>query len=111
MCGTLQHNELYCKLRPRTVHLPFKPEARPSNSFQTAKQKFLERKRKDHDDVKQQNRDFIKEVMDMGRPEQALQTSDLCYYLPHHTVCSRIERRPSFVSCLIPAASLRMAIL
>ena len=71
-----------------TVRLPFKSEARPSNNFQTAKQRLfaLERKLKDHDDVKQQYRDFIKEFLDMGHLEQAPQTSSLCYYLPHHCV-------------------------
>ena len=71
-----------------TVRPPFKSEARPSNNFQTAKQRLfaLERKLKDHDDVKQQYRDFIKEVVDMGRLEQAPQTSGLCYNLPHHCV-------------------------
>ena len=71
-----------------TVRLPFKSEARPSNNFQTAKQRLfaLERKLKDHDDVKQQYRDFIKEFVDMGHIEQAPQTSSLCYYLPHHCV-------------------------
>ena len=67
---------------------PFKSEARPSNNFQTAKQRLfaLERKLKDHDDVKQQYRDFIKEFVDMGHLEQDPQTSGLCNYLPHHCV-------------------------
>ena len=71
-----------------TVHLPFKSEARPSNNLQTAKQRLfaLERKLKDHGDVKQQYRDFIKEFLDMGHLEEARQTSGLCYYLPHHCV-------------------------
>ena len=71
-----------------TVRLPFKSEARPSNNFQTAKQRLfaLEQKLKNHDDVKQQYRDFIKKFVDMGHPEQAPQTSSLCYYLPHHCV-------------------------
>ena len=69
-----------------TVRLPFKSEARPSNNFHTAKQRLfaLERKLKDHGDVKQQYRDFIKEFVDMGHLEEAPQTSGLCYYLPHH---------------------------
>ena len=46
----------------------------------------LERKLKDHGDVKQQYRDFIKEFVDMGHLEEAPQTSGLCYYLPHHCV-------------------------
>ena len=67
-----------------TVHLPFKSEARPSNNFHTAKQRLfaLERKLKDHGDVKQQYRDFIKKFVDMGHLEEAPQTSGLCYYLP-----------------------------
>ena len=71
-----------------TVRRPFKSEARTSNNFQTAKQRLfaLERKLKDHDEVKQQYRDFIKEFVDIGHLEQALQTSSLCYYLPHHCV-------------------------
>ena len=71
-----------------TVCLPFKSQARPSNNFQTAKQKMfaLERKLKDHGDVKQQYRDFIKEFVDMVHLEEAPQTSGLCYYLPHHCV-------------------------
>ena len=74
-----------------TVRLPFKSEARPwspSNNFQTAKQRLfaLERKLKDHDDVKQQYCDFIKELVDMGHLEQAPQMFGLCYYLPHHCV-------------------------
>ena len=71
-----------------TGRLPFKSEARPSNNFRTAKQKLfaLERKLKDHDGVKQQYRDFIKEFVDMGHLEQAPQTLDFCYYLPHHCV-------------------------
>ena len=71
-----------------TVCLPFKSEARPSNNFHTAKQRLfaLERKLKDHGDVKQQYRDFIKEFVDMGHLEEAPQTSGLCYYLPHHCV-------------------------
>ena len=72
-----------------TVRLPFKSEASPSSNFQTAKQRLfvLERKFKDHDDVKLQYRDFIKEFVDMGHHEQAPQTSGLCYYLPYHCVC------------------------
>ena len=68
-----------------TVRLPFKSEARPSNNFQTAKQRLFasERKLKDHDGVKQQYRDFIKEFVDMGHLEQAPQTYGLCYYLLH----------------------------
>ena len=71
-----------------TVRLPFKSEARPSNNFQTAMQRLfaLERKLKDHGDVKQQYRDFIKEFADMGHLEEAPQTSGLCYYLSHHCV-------------------------
>ena len=71
-----------------SVRLPFKSEARPSNNFQTAKQRLfaLERKLKDHDIVKQQYRDFIKDFVDMGHLEQAPQTHGLCYYLPHHSV-------------------------
>ena len=46
----------------------------------------MERKLKDHGDVKQQYRDFIKEFVDMGHLEKAPQTSGLCYYLPHHCV-------------------------
>ena len=46
----------------------------------------MERKLKDHGDVKQQYRDFIKEFVDMGHLEEAPQTSGLCYYLPHHCV-------------------------
>ena len=71
-----------------TVRLPFKSEARPSNNFHTAKQRLfaLERKLKDHGDVKQQYRDFVKEFVDMGHLEEAPQTSGLCYYLPHHCV-------------------------
>ena len=69
-----------------TVRLPFKSEARPSNNFQTAKQRLfaLERKLKDHDTVEQQYRDFIKKFVDMGHLEQATQAHSLCYYLPHH---------------------------
>ena len=72
-----------------TVRLPFKSQARPSNNFQTAKQRLfaLERKLKDHGDVKQQYRsNFIKEFVDMGHLEEAPQTSGLCYYLPHYCV-------------------------
>ena len=71
-----------------TVRLPFKSEARPSNNFQTAKQRLfaLERKLKDHDGVKQQYGDFIKQFVKMGHLEQAPQTHGLCYYLPHHCV-------------------------
>ena len=71
-----------------TVRLPFKSQARPSNNFQTAKQRLfaLERILKDHGDVKQQYRDFIKEFVDMGHLEEAPQTSGLCYYLLHHCV-------------------------
>ena len=71
-----------------TVCLPFKSEARPSSNFHTAKQRLfaLERKLKDHGEVKQQYRDFIKEFVDMGHMEEAPQTSGLCYYLPHHCV-------------------------
>ena len=63
-----------------TVRLPFKSEARPLNNFQTAKQRLfaLKRKLKDHDDVKQQYRDFIKECVDMGHLEEAPQTSGWC---------------------------------
>ena len=70
------------------VRLPFKSVARLSNNFHTAKQRLfaLERKLKDHGDVKQQYRDFIKEFVDMGHLEEAPQTSGLCYYLPHHCV-------------------------
>ena len=70
------------------VHLPFKSETRPSNNFHTAKQRLfaLKRKLKDHDDVKQQYRDSIKEFVDMGHFEQSPQASSLCYYLPHHCV-------------------------
>ena len=71
-----------------TVRLPFKSEASPSNNFQSAKQRLfaLELKLKDHDDVKQQYRDFIKKFVDMGHLEQAPQASGLCYYFPHHCV-------------------------
>ena len=71
-----------------TVRLPFKSKARPSNNFLTAKQRLfaLERKFKDHDGVKQQYRDFIKEFVDMDHLEQAPQTHGLCYYSPHHCV-------------------------
>ena len=71
-----------------TVCLPFKSEALPSNNFQTAKQRSfaLERKLKDHDNVKQQYRDFSKENVDMGHLGQAPQTHGLCYCLPHHCV-------------------------
>ena len=71
-----------------TVHLPFKSDARPSNNLQTAKQRLfaLERKLQDHDEMKQQYREFIKEFVDMGHLEQAPPTSGLCYYLPHHCV-------------------------
>ena len=71
-----------------TVCLPIKSEARPSNNFQTAKQRLfaLERKLKGHGDVKQQYRDFIKKFVDMSYLEEAPQTSGLCYYLPHHYV-------------------------
>ena len=71
-----------------TVRLPFKSQARPSNNFQTSKQRLfsLVRKLKDHGDVKQQYRDFIKEFVDMGHLEEAPQTSGLCYYLPYHCV-------------------------
>ena len=71
-----------------TVRLPFKSEARPSNNFQTANQRLfaLERKLKDHGDVKQQYRDFIKEFVDMGHLEEAPRTSGLCYYVSHHCV-------------------------
>ena len=50
-----------------TVRLPFNSEARPSNTFQKTKQRLfaLERKLKDHDNVKQQYRDFIKEFVNM----------------------------------------------
>ena len=70
------------------VRLPFNSEARPSNNFQTSKQRLfaLERILWDHDGVKQQYRDFIKEFVDMGHLEQAPQTFGLCYYLPHHRV-------------------------
>ena len=45
-----------------SVRLPFKSEARPSTNFRTAKQRLfaLERKLKDHEDVKLPYRDFIK---------------------------------------------------
>ena len=68
-----------------TVHLPFKSEARPSNNFQTAKQRLfaLERKLNDHDDVKQQYHEFIKEFVDMGHLEETSQNPGLCYYLLH----------------------------
>ena len=70
-----------------TVRLPFTSQARPSNNFQTAKQRlFALEPKKDHGDVKQQYRDFIKQFVDMGHLEEAPQTSGLCYYLPHHTV-------------------------
>ena len=71
-----------------TVHLPCSAEERPSNNFQTDKQRLfaLERKLKDHDDVKQQYREIIKEFVDMGHLEEAAQTSGVCYYLPHHCV-------------------------
>ena len=71
-----------------TVRLPFKSEARPSNNFQTAKQRLfaLERKLKYHDGVKQQYRDFSKEFVEMGHLEQAPQTHGLCYYFPYHSV-------------------------
>ena len=71
-----------------TVRLPFKSEARPSNNCHTAKQRLfaLERNFKDHGDVKQQYRDFIKEFVDMGHLEEAPQTSGLWDYLPHHCV-------------------------
>ena len=66
-----------------TVRLPFKSEALPSNNFQTAKQRSFS---KDHDNVKQQYRDFSKEIVDMGYLGQAPQTHGLCYCLPHHCV-------------------------
>ena len=93
-----------------TVRLPFKSEAHPLNSFHTAMQRLfaLERKLKDHRDVKQQYRDFIKEFVDMGHLEEAPQTSGLCYYLPI-TVFSRIAQRPSSVSCSMLAANPQMA--
>ena len=93
-----------------TVRLPFKSEARPSNNFQTAKQRLLalERKLKDHGDVKQQYRDFIKAFVDMGHLEEAPQTSGLCYYLPHHCIF-KIAQRPSSVSCSMLAANPQMA--
>ena len=71
-----------------TVRLPFKSEERPSNNFETAKQRLfaMEQKLKDHDGVKQQYRDFIKKFVDTGHLEQAPQTHGLCYYLPHHCV-------------------------
>ena len=71
-----------------TVRLPFKSEACPSNNFQTAKQRMfaLELKLKDHGDVKQQYRDFIKKLVDMGHLQKTPQTSGLCYYLPPHCV-------------------------
>ena len=95
-----------------TVRQPFKSEARPSSDFQTAKQILypLERELKDNDNVKQQYRGLIKEFVELGLLEEAPETSNSCYYLPHHCV-SRIVRQPSFLSCLIPAAGLRMAIL
>ena len=46
----------------------------------------MEQKLKDHDDVKQQYRDFIMEFVHLGHLEQAPQTSGLCYYLSHHSV-------------------------
>ena len=71
-----------------TVRLLFKTEARPLNTFQKAMQIFfaLQRELKDHDDVKQQYREFIKEFVDMGHLEKAPQTSSFCYYLLHHCV-------------------------
>ena len=92
-----------------TVRLPFKSEARPSNNFQTAKQRLfaLERKLKDHDDVKQQYRDFIKEFVDMGHLEQAPQTSSLCYYLPHHCVFKDSTTTKLRVDCLLPGPRLQ----
>ena len=79
-----------------TVCLPFKSEARPSNNFHTAKQRLfaLEQKLKDHGDVKQQYRDFIKEFVDMGHLEEAPQTSS-CVTTYTITVFSRIAQRPS----------------
>ena len=57
-------------------------------NFQTAKQRLfaLERKLKDHGDLKQQYHDVIKEIVEMGHLEEAPQTPGLCYYLPHHYV-------------------------
>ena len=70
------------------VCLPFKSEARPLNNFHTVKQRLfaLERKLKDHDDVKQQYREFIKELVEICLLEQTPQTSGLCIYLPYHYV-------------------------
>ena len=48
--------------------------------------RLVPQKLRDHDDVKQQYRDFIKTILDMGHLEQAPQTSGLCYYLPDHCV-------------------------
>ena len=71
-----------------TVHLPCSSQECPSNYFQTDKQRLfaLQRKLKDHDDVKQQYREIIKEFVDMGHLEEAAQTSGAWYYLPHHCV-------------------------
>ena len=71
-----------------TVQFPFKSAARPSNNFQTAKHSLfaLERKLQDHDVMKQQYRDFIKEFADLGDLERAPPTSGLCYFLSHHCV-------------------------
>ena len=96
--------------RDSSVCLPFKSKARPSNNFQTAKQKLfaLGRKLKDHDGVKQQYRDFVNEFVDMGHIEQVPQTSGLCYYLLHHCVF-KDSTTPSSVSCSMLAANPRMA--
>ena len=71
-----------------TVCQPFKSETRLSNNFRTAKQKLfaLERELKDHDDVKQQYREFIKEFVNFGHLEEAPETSSTCYYLLDHCV-------------------------
>ena len=95
-----------------TVLLAFKSEARPSNNFLRAKQRVfaLEQKLKDHDDLKQQYRDFIKELVDMGHLEKAFRTSGLCYYLVHYCVFkdgTTTKLRVVFDA----AASLRTAIL
>ena len=65
-----------------TVRLPFRSGSRPSNNFQTAKQRLfaLEQKLKDREDGKQQYREFIKEFVDMSHLEETSQTSGFCYY-------------------------------
>ena len=90
-----------------TVRLPFKSETRPSNNFQTAKQRMiaLERKLKDHCDVKQQYRDFIRVFVDMGHLEKAHQTSGLCYYLPHHCVFNLKESTTTKLCVVFDASS------